>query len=315
MKKVFITGITGFVGSNIARACINCGYEVHGLVREASSLWRVKDVLSKLHLHKGELTDLQKLKELVLDINPETILHLAIFGGRPNQINEMEIINSNFIGTFNLINACESINYTCFINTGSSSEYGIKEKPMNENDCCSPVNLYGITKLSTTHYCNLTAATKNRNIGTIRLFSPFGNFEEKGRLFPDIIINAISNKDIKLGNPAAVRDFIHIDDVVDLYMKVIEDPEKIKGEIFNCGFGQQHSIEYVANNILKIANSKSKIFFNTHSGRDSDTKTWVSDITKVTNVFKWKPSLSFDESLNKCYQWFSRNLDLYTMEG
>ena len=310
-KKVLVTGVTGFVGANLARRLVKDDYEVHILTRETSNLWRIKEIYKNLIDWKVDLREKEKLKNILEKINPEYIIHLAIYGGRPNEKDTEEIINSNFLGTVNLVEASRNINYKVFINTGSSSEYGMKNEKMQENMVCSPNTIYGIAKVGATLYCNYEAKKNNKNIGTLRLFSPFGDFEDRGRLFPDIILALLENKDVNLANPKAVRDFIYIEDVVDLYMKIINENLNISGEVFNCGYGEQHSVEYVANKIKKYLNSKNSLNYGAKEGRSFDTDLWESDISKIKEKLNWTPKLDFDASIEKACEWYKKNKNLY----
>lgn len=311
-EKILITGATGFVGANLVRAFLEDGnYEINIITRKTSNLWRIKDILDKVNNYVVDLAKSDKLKEIVKRIKPDYIIHLAIYGGRPFESCDEKIIEANFHGTINLIEACKDIDYKVFLNTGSSSEYGTKNKEMKEEDICEPIDIYGLTKLGATLYCNCISKREGKNIGTIRLFSPFGDYESNGRLFPDLILNALENKDVNLANPNAVRDFIYIGEVVDVYKKIIRENINIKGEIFNLGFGKHHSVEYCARKVLEYTSSKSKLKFGVIEGRKSDTKIWVSDMSKTIEKLKWEPSLSFDEQIKKACIWFKENKKLY----
>ena len=314
MKKVLITGATGFVGANITRRMIDEGFEVHILTRESSNMWRLEGILDKINDHKVDLTEALKLKNIIENICPEYIIHLAIYGGRPNQKDENIILESNLIETMNLINACNNIDYKCFINTGNSSEYGKKKEKMKETDECKPINMYGVTKASSTMYCNYKALIDNKNIGTLRLFSPFGDFEDRGRLIPDLILGSLIDKKVKLANPNAVRDYIYIEDVCDIYLKILEEPQNFKGEIFNIGYGKQHSVKYMAETVKNIISTGVALEYNTINGREADTDIWVSSIEKIEERYNWKPKYNMEEGLKKSLKWFKDNMNLYNIE-
>lgn len=314
MKKVLITGATGFVGANITHRVINEGFEVHILTRESSNMWRLEGILDKINDHKVDLTEALKLEEIIEKINPEYIIHLAIYGGRPNQEDEINILESNLIGTINLVNACKNIDYECFINTGSSSEYGKKKEKMKEIDECEPINMYGVTKASASMYCNYKALVDNKNIGTLRLFSPFGDFEDRGRLIPDLILGSLIDKKVRLANPDAVRDYIYIEDVCDIYLKILKEPKKLKGEIFNIGYGEQHSVKYMAETVKNIISTEVTLEYNAINGRKADTDIWVSSIEKIKERYNWKPKYNMEEGLKKSLKWFKNNMNLYSIE-
>ena len=258
--KVLITGANSFIGSNLTRKLVQEGFEVHCLVRENSDKWRLEGLNIKFWI--GDLRERESIFEIVKKINPDIIFHLAtagIYAGVEG--NEKDILDINFFGSKNLIDACDEIDYRCFVNTGSSSEYGIKNRPMNEDDVCSPMNVYGISKNMACKYGQMIAKTKNKPIVSFRIFSPYGAYDHKDRLMSYALVNALKEEDIVLNNPYGVRDYIFIKDVVELYLRAIDNAEKAKGEIFNVGSGNQEFILNVVEEIIRISNSSSRIIF------------------------------------------------------
>lgn len=310
--KVLVTGATGFVGSNLVRRLINDGYEVHVFTRKTSDKWRISDILPMLENHIVDLNEEERLKNLLAQIKPDVIFHLAnagVYGGL--HLPEKKVIETNFLGTVNLINACNDVDYKCFVNTGSSAEYGPKKHAMKESDLCEPVNIYGISKCAATLYGNFIAKKNDKPIIGFRLFSPFGSYDDKSRLMTYAIMNALQNQPLMLANPNAVRDYIYIEDVLDLYLQSIKLALELKGEVFNIGSGSQKTISYVVNKIIEITNSKSEINWNSFSGREHDTEKWEADIEKVSKYFNWHPKYHIDDGIRQTILWFKSNLSLY----
>ena len=311
--KALITGASGFVGSNLTRKLIQDNYDIHILTQPSFDNWRIKDLLPKLNNYSVDLSEAEKLKELIKQIKPDVIFHLAavgVFGGVSPS--EEKLINVNFLGTVNLINACNDIDYKCFINTGSSSEYGPKDKPMKETDICEPINTYGISKLAALLYGKFIAQTKNKPIIGLRLFSPFGPFDDAQRLIPSVIIGTLQNEKILLSNPKGVRDFIFIEDIVNAYLKCINLASQFKGEIFNLGSGKESSVSEVVEAVGQITNTKSEIQWRKIPPRPWDTPHWQADINKISDCLKWKPKYSLKQGLEETIKWFKDNLYLYS---
>lgn len=315
-NRVLITGATGFIGSNLTRKLLQEGCEVHILSQPFLNKWRLINILTKLNEHTGDLLEAGKLKKLIREIKPEVIFHLAaagVFGGVSPS--EEELIKVNFLGTVNLINACSDINYKCFVNTGSSSEYGPKDNPMKETDICQPINTYGVSKLAALLYGSFIAKTKNKPIIGLRLFSPFGPFDNQQRLISSVIIKSLQNEEILLSNPNGVRDFIFIEDVVGAYLKSINLASQFKGEVFNLASGRETSVSEIVKIIYQLTNSKSKIKWGQISPRPWDNPHWQADISKISHCFIWKPKYSLKQGLEKTIQWFKNNLSLYKNEN
>lgn len=309
-KRILITGSTGFIGSNLVRNFLSLGAEIHILTRKTSDKWRINDVLNDINEYLVDLRDDKKLESVILDIGPEIIFHTAIYGGYPFQNDIKEIMESNFIGTVNLINACKKIDFELFVNSSSSSEYGIKQKPMTEKDLLEPVSNYGVSKASATLYCQTVARMEKRPIVTLRLFSPYGYYEEQTRLIPSVVLSCLKEKNPEVASPDHVRDFIFVEDVMDAYKNVIKI-SNINGEIFNIGYGKQHLVGEVVDNIIRLTGNKVKPKWGNAPNRDNEPNCWQADISKAKESLKWEPKYNLEGGLAKTIKWFENNLDLY----
>ena len=256
---LLITGAAGFVGSNLTRYFVSRGIKVNILIKKNSDTWRLKDIIHKVNVHYADIADVNKIKRIIKNIKPKTIYHLATHGAYSDQ-NEIEKIKKSILdSTFNLINECKKYKFNIFINTGSSSEYGFKNKSMKEKDVLVPNSYYSVFKSSSTLYCQYESFKSNLQIVTIRPFHVYGPFERRDRLIPTLVKNMLNNKKIKLVSPKISRDMIYIDDVIDFY-KMIADKKNLKGEIFNLGSGKQTTIKKIYDSLKKITNYKKKKF-------------------------------------------------------
>ncbi len=313
-KKILITGATGFTGSNLARklSSLDKGEEIHILTRVGSNFWRISDILEKIHNHSVDLLEEEKLKKILWDIQPDYIFHLAntgVYGGI--SVSDEELVKVNLMGLINLVSALENVSYKGFINVGSSSEYGSKDKPMEETDLCEPMNVYGITKLAATRYASFIAKSQDKPIITFRLFSPFGPYDDHRRLITKTILDVSDNKELSLANPNAVRDYIFIDDVIELFLRAKDKVGDFKGEIFNVGSGKEYKISEVVDLIIKIINPGYKIKWGVAPARPWEPKNWEADMSKTFSAFKWRPHYSLEEGLKKTIGWFIKNKNLY----
>lgn len=311
--KILVTGATGFIGANLVHSLVDKGYEVHIFLREASDTWRINNIISKVSKHYCDLTDRNKVNETIAEIKPQIIFHLATYGGYPFQKDSIKIIDTNFIGTVNLLSACVNNGFECFVNTGSSSEYGVKDKPMSESDILEPINDYGVAKAASTLYCQSVARRYSLPVFTLRLFSPYGYYESPTRLIPYLITSCLQNKEVSLSRPDVVRDFIFIDDVIDAYFRLIEESKNLKpGDIFNIGSGKQYNLKEVFEIISKLTGYVKKPHWGKVNERESDiAKVWKADISKSNSFLNWIPRYSMEEGLKKTKEWFEDHLSLY----
>ena len=312
-RKVLITGSTGFIGANLVRRFLEIGAEVHILTRTTSNKWRIDNALKDVNEYYVDLLNYEKLESIILDIAPEIIFHTAIYGSYPFQKDIKKIIESNFIGTVNLVNACKKVDFELLVNTGSSSEYGIKSGPMTEEDVLEPVNDYGVSKAAATLYCQAVARGEKIPVVTLRLFSPYGYYEEPIRLIPSIIISCLKGRNPEVSSPNSVRDYIFVEDVIDAYMQVIETSD-IGGEIFNIGYGEQHSVGEVVNKIVELTGNNVWPEWGSVPKRANEPNVWQADVTKAKDILKWKPKYSLERGLAKTVKWFMENMILYNKQ-
>ncbi len=310
-KKILITGATGFIGSNLLRYFIKKGADIYIFTRKESDKWRIKDVLSRVKEFRVDLTDKDGLSKIVARISPQIILHTAVYGNFPDHSDSRRIMDVNLKGTVNLIDSCRGIDFELFVNSGSSSEYGLKLLPMDEQDPLKPFGLYGASKAAAGLYAQKTAQAYKKPVVTLRLFSPYGYFEDANRLVPSIILSCLKGRRLKLSSPYSVRDFIFIEDVVDAYVKAFKNRNRISGGIFNIGSGSQHTVKYVVARIICLTGSKIKPEWDSLDNPRIEPKHWQANIRKAKEELHWLPGHNLDKGLSKTINWFKRNIDLY----
>lgn len=311
-KKILVTGATGFIGTNLVRELVEDeSNSIFIVLRNASDTWRINDVLKKVKVIYCDLNNYVDIKKIVEEIKPNIIYHCVNYGGFPNEKDFNLIINTNIVSTINLINSCLDQDFDAFINLSSSSEYGFKDKPMNEEDKLEPINDYGISKVTSTIYANNFGKIHKKPIVTVRLFSPFGYYESKERLFPSLLLNILEGVPPKLANPNSARDFIFIEDVVQFLLELSEKAKRHCGEIFNLANGKQYTVKEVADLAIKLSGKNLNAEYGSVEGRKYDTPIWVADMNKTFKNFKWKPKYSLEEGLKKTINWFKLNRELY----
>lgn len=313
MKTYLVTGGAGFIGSHVVRRLVSQGSCVHIFVTAHESLWRLGDCSNKVIVHHIDLRDLEKVKQSVATIKPTTIFHLASFGGTPDQLDQKMIFDVNFWGTVNLFNACKAIGFDCFINTGSSSEYGIKHDPMREDDVLEPVSNYAVAKAASTQFCLREALAEKLPVYTIRPFSVYGPYEMKTRLIPTVLLGALNHKALNLSSPHCVRDFVYIDDVVDMYMMIAEK-KPTAASIFNAGSGIQSSIKDVVDVMEQITQEPCPVAWGSYQQRPWEPTHWVASIERAHSILGWTPLYTLSQGLSASLQWFAQNKQLYQEE-
>ncbi len=310
-NKILVTGATGFVGANITRHFVEKRESVAVIVRNKKLNWRLSDISSKIDIYKSDILN-PSLEKIIDRIKPDYIFHMAAYGVMADELDIQEMVNVNIRGTVNLINAVKKNKLKLLVNIGSAVEYGVKDHKISEDDLLEPINDYGWTKAGATLFCQKEGIKNSLPVLTLRLFTPFGYFEDRTRLIPSVILSAIKNKPIKVSVPTSVRDFIFIEDIIEAFE--LATKQKIRpGEVINIGSGKQHSVGEVVEKIISLSNSNSHVEWGAvkKQSRFIEPKKLEADISKAYKVLGWKPKHSFEDSLIKSISWFRKNQKLY----
>ncbi|MCX6723785.1 MAG: NAD(P)-dependent oxidoreductase [Candidatus Staskawiczbacteria bacterium] len=311
--KVLITGGAGFIGSNLTRKLVSSGdFEVFIIEKKHANLWRLKDVLDKVTIRYVDIEDSDRLSKFVNSVSPSVIFHLASYGVYPSVQHDLrKMIDINICGTINLVNSLKGCKVSTFVNASSCSEYKSKKTSINEEDPVDPSNVYGVTKLAAELLLKKIAEENNFPVVNLRLFTPFGYFEDGQRLIPYIILNALEGRRIDLASPNYVRDFIFIEDLMDVFIKILEKKHNYKGEIFNIGSGKQHSIKEVVRIIGELLGEKLNVNYGERSSYYKESNFFQADNKKAMGTFDWRINHDFESGILKTINWFRENKKLY----
>lgn len=314
MKRIIITGATGFVGANLARRLLQDGHEIHLLVRPGHRPWRIEAIRAHAYLYEVSLDDAEALIRIVRRIRPEWIFHLATNGAYATQTDLRRMVQTNIIGTVNLVEACCKTGFEALVNTGSSSEYGFKEHAPTEQEWLEPNSYYAVTKASATLFCRYVAQSQKVHIRTLRLYSVYGPYEEPTRLVPRLILHGLEGKLPLLVNPDTVHDYVYADDVNETYLLAAIQPNQEFGAVYNVGLGVQVSLREVVEVARRVLAISIEPKWGTMPERLWDTKIWVADNRKTKDRLGWQPKYSFEQGFCKMVEWFRNNpvlLDFY----
>jgi UDP-glucose 4-epimerase len=309
-KRVLITGGTGFVGANLARKLLAEGHEVHLLVRQGYSSWRIADIISDVAWHVVNLGDPEIINPVVQDLAPDWVFHLAAHGAYPTQQNLDQMIQTNVISTVNLIQACLKPGVESFIYGGSSSEYGLKDHPSLEDERLDPNSLYAVTKASASLFCQYYAHAHQFPILVARLYSIFGPYEEPSRLIPTLVIHGLFNRLPPLVHPNIARDFVYVDDACQALLALAKSKEIMPGEIFNISSGKQTTIRELVDIIKTIFTIEDEPDWGTYPERQWDTGIWHGSFLKINQAVGWRPTCTIADGIQKMICWLAEHPNL-----
>lgn len=310
-KTIVVSGGAGFVGSHLVRRLVEEGAVVHVLLRPETTRVRLDDVSAKLIVHEVDLCNAKKVSSELARISPSGIFHCAgvsqYFGHIPAT---RDLIETNIKATIELMDVAKDLSLDFFVNTGTSLEVGSKARAIREDDLLEPKELYSISRIPAELYAQALGREKGKPFVTIRVFTSYGPYMQKGRVLYETITRALRGADILLTKPSITRDFIYIDDLVDLYLRAAFAARKYPGSVFNGGSGVAVSLLEMARVVLRCTGSRSKVVWGSEAV-PYDHARWEADLSFVEKALNWKPHRSFAEGVLKTVAWFREHEDYW----
>lgn len=308
MKRVLLTGATGFVGANLARRMLADGHEVHISIRPESRRWRIEEIEARVRVHATDLSSRDSVDRLVSDVRPEWIFHLAAYGSYSSQTDIDRMVATNVLGTTHLVEACARSGFEAFVHAGSSSEYGFKDHPPSEEEWLEPNSHYAVTKASATLFCRYTAQKQNLPITTLRLYSVYGPYEEPTRFLPTLIREGLAGRLPPLVNPDVARDFLYTEDALEAFRLAAEKAAALpRGSVYNVGTGVQTSIRQVVEVARRTLDVSDEPRWGSMPDRQWDTGVWIADNRKIVRELGWTARVSFSQGFGKMAEWLREN--------
>ena len=306
-KKALITGITGQDGSYLTELLLKKGYSVHGMVRRVASedkthrFWRLKHLLKDIIIHSGSLESYASIINIITKIKPNEIYHLAAQSYIDYAFkDEFSTINTNINGTHYLLSAIKEFSpKTKFYCAGSSEMFGkVREIPQNELTPFYPRSTYGISKVAGYELTRYYREAYNLFCCNGILFnheSPRRGFEFVTRKITHAVarIKFGLQKDLKLGNMEAKRDWGHAEDYVQAMWMMLN---KRTPEDYVISTGKQYSVRDFAKLAFKVVNLDYKKYVKTDKKleRPADVQDLLGSCSKAKRVLKWKPKYNFE---------------------
>jgi len=235
------------------------------------------------------------------------VFHLAAYGAYSYQTDVRQMLQTNIIGTVNLVETCLKAGFEAFINTGSSSEYGYKDHPPVETDWLEPNSSYAVTKACATQFCRYVAQSRNTHVSTLRLYSAYGPFEEPTRLMPTLVVRGLNGCLPRLVNAEISRDFVYVKDVEEAYILAASRPNQELGAIYNVGTGVQTSMRELVEMVRRVMAISVEPQWGSMPDRQWDAKVWVADNRRIQDVLGWKPRFTLEQGFRRMVAWFQEN--------
>lgn len=304
-EKVLVTGGAGFIGSNLVKKLLKIGCRVTVLDDFFTGREENLPEDKNLKIVRGSVTDKETVEGLVKE-NP-LIFHLAARNIIVSTKNPEEDFNVNIGGTLNILMAARQFGAKRIVYTSSVSVYGNpKYLPINEDDSINLLSPYAVSKFSGEGYCKAFYESYSVPVTILRYSNVYGIGQWSSNPYCGVVAKffeqAINSKNIQIhGDGEQTRDFTFVDDVIDATILASLSP-KAEGEVYNVGSGIETSVNELANNIIDVTSSSSKIEY--IDRRDIDNiRRRVLNIERIRKDLRWVPKTTLKEGLKKTYCW------------
>jgi dTDP-glucose 4,6-dehydratase len=315
-KRVLVTGAGGFIGSHLVEALASLDWQVRALVHYNSRGtigWLdeiAADARRSVEILAGDIRDGACLREAVRDC--QVIMHLAALIGIPySYIAPAQYVDTNILGTLNVLQAAKECGIERVIHTSTSEVYGTAQSiPITESHPMVGQSPYSASKIG----ADQLALSFHRSFGTkvavIRPFNTYGPRQSTRAVIPTIITQLLSGaRSIALGALTPTRDFNFVADTVNAFIATADANAAI-GEVINVGSNFEISIAELVDMIADVMGVSAKAVFDPTRLRPaaSEVERLWADNSKATRLIGWRPQFSGREGLRRglemTVKWF-----------
>ncbi|MGM0123419.1 dTDP-glucose 4,6-dehydratase [Enterococcus sp. AZ194] len=311
--NILVTGGCGFIGSNYIQYILKCQENITIInidsLTYAGNTKNLSTVIDdpRYQFRKGDIRDKKFLKSIFEQFKIDYIIHFAAESHVDRSILDIQpFVETNIIGTMNLLDCCVSKVIKKFIYISTDEVYGSiagKDK-FTEKSLIHPNNPYSATKASAEMLVNAYYKTHQINMNILRSTNNFGPQQHIEKLIPKMITNLTSGKHIPIyGNGENIRDWLYVEDFCSAIHLVIQ--KGIPGEIYNVSSNQELSNNELVEQICKYMNVEKNIrYIKDRKGHDFR---YALSAEKIHFTLGWSPNYSFEQGILNTIQWYEDN--------
>ncbi len=311
MATFLVTGVAGFIGSNLAEALLARGHRVRGLDNFLTGKPENLEGLDGLEFLEGDVRDPGACREACEGV--DYVLHEAALGSVPRSIEDPALSNEcNVTGTLNLLVAARDAGVKRFVFAASSSAYGdTPTLPKVEDMRPQPLSPYALTKLAGEEYCRLFFELYGLETVSLRYFNVFGKRQDPFSTYAAVIPKFVSA--LLRGEPPEIygdgeqtRDFTYIADVVQANLRACEAPREACGQVYNVAYGERISLNALYREIAGLLGVDLEPRYG--PPRPGDVKHSLADIGKARRLLGYEPAYDVRRGLAEAIAWYRENL-------
>ncbi len=309
-QNILITGGSGFIGSHLCEKLLALENQLTLLTLKNDPLINLAGIKDKIKIIPADLANHSELKNIVKQVKPQYIFHLA---ANTNRIRNLEIlpqmINSNLLPIANFIQILSEIPVTRFIVLGTSDIYGHNDSPCHENMFPDPNSPYALTKEASLLFARY--AYNNHTIPTVMLipFMVYGPRQGLHMLISQAIISCLKGEDFKMTPGEQVREYNYVDDIVEGIIGAAVAPDVV-GEIINLCGAERKTVYEVVREITGLMGNPVKILRGAFPYRDQEIMRHFGDNAKALKLLDYQTKTSLTTGLENTIAYFKAHFSL-----
>lgn len=320
-KSVLVTGAGGFIGSHLTERLIREGARVRAFVRYNSRhdigllALLPAELLSEAEVIAGDLRDSEAVRQAVKGV--EIVFHLGALIAIPYSYRHpREVVETNILGTLNVLMAARELGIQRIVHTSSSEVYGTAQYvPIDEKHPLQGQSPYSASKIGADKIAESFFRSFGVPVAILRPFNTYGPRQSARAVIPTIIAQALTLDRIRLGALDPERDFTFVEDTVEGFLRM-GLAEGVEGQEMNLGTGTCLSIGDLAHKILRLVGRDLPIVCEEERLRppQSEVLRLHADARRARQMLGWQPRVSLDEGLERTIAWIRDHLELYRPE-
>ena len=271
-----------------------------------------RDLGSSIEVVSGDLRDGEAVRQAMAGM--EVVFHLGALIAIPySYLHPREVVETNVMGTLNVLMAARDLGTARVVHTSSSEVYGTaRYAPIDEDHPLQGQSPYSASKIGADKVAESFCRSFSLPVATIRPFNTYGPRQSARAVIPTIITQALTSTEVRLGALDPVRDFTFVEDTVDGFLRVGWAPEAIGREI-NIGGGECISIGDLAAKVLALVGRDLPVLGDPQRLRpaQSEVRKLHAAAGRARQMVGWQAKVGLDEGLRRTVDWIGRNLHLY----
>ena len=299
MKRVIVTGGSGFIGYNTLQCLLDEGYEVHALTSKDVEVLECNNII----WHKVNLLEKSEVEKMIKEIQPTDILHFAWYAV-PGKYNNAEENLLWLESSMELLKKFKLYGGKRFVFAGTCFEYNLNYGYLSERlSPLEPNSLYGICKYSFENIAMKYCANTGISFASGRIFYLYGEMEKTNRIIPYVIHCLINNEIAHCSHGNQIRDFLNVKDVASAFVEILQS--NVEGSV-NIGSGEGVKLKDILLKIGEKLGKKDLIHFGDIKTSTDEPEMIVANNKRLKTETNWVQKFGLDNGLEETINWWMK---------